>query len=290
MGWKKGEGMDNDSQNNLSALKEIRDSVLMLSIGNAYLCEELFLKKIGRRIDVNVEKLKNDISALKKRYPGKFVTEVDTDEILKGIHGTAQRLQKPDKETEEKCTIGKLGQEMEASVNILTTAISTVRTQVEGDSLTYTRKDSVIKTVGSVKSIGSSIGSVFALFLKILFCLIVISILPLSYLFFTMDKEENLLKEIANKEQYIQSQQGILSKFEAEKMQISQEIETMKEKDLSREEKIEMIDLDVKIHKIDEECNKVEVDISLYENEIRDNRRKIKEIKEKSFIRRLLRQ
>ena len=282
--------MDNDPQKNLSALNEIRASVLMLSIGNAYLCEEPFLKKIGRRIDVNVEKLKTDISSLKKKCPGKFATEVDTDEILKEIHGTAQRLQEPDKEIEEKCTVGALGQELEANIHTLAEAIKTVKIQVEGKSLTYTRKDSVFKTVGSVKNIGSSIGSAFALFLKILFCLIVISVLPLSYLFFTMDKEEHLLKEIANNEQYIQSQQGILSTLDAEKMQISQEIEKMKQKDLSRQEKIEMMDLDMKIHKVDEKRGKVEIDISIHEKEIQDNRKKIVEIKEKSFIRRLLRQ
>ncbi|MBW1888101.1 MAG: hypothetical protein JRI52_07100, partial [Deltaproteobacteria bacterium] len=52
---------DSDPQNVIRALNEIRDNALMLSLANAYFCDEPFLKKIGRTIDSNVEKLKGDI-------------------------------------------------------------------------------------------------------------------------------------------------------------------------------------------------------------------------------------
>ena len=286
--------MDSGSQYNLAALKEIRDSVLILSLGNAYLCEEPFLKKIGNTIDVNLEKLKSDISSLKKRFPGKFADEVDTDEIIKKIQDTAKSLQEPDKEIDEKCTMGELGQELETSVNTLADAIKKIKVQVEGDALTYTKKDSALQAVGGLKEIGISVGGAFTYLFKILICLIILSVLVFSYLFITVEKEGGFLKEIAESEALIQSKKEILSKLDEEKNQISQEIEQIKmkekKKELNRQDKIDIMDLEMKSDKVDEEIHKVGGEVDLHEKKIMGNREKIEEIKKKSFVERLLRQ
>ena len=282
--------MGSNPQNNFDALNKIRDGALMLSLGNAYLCEEPFFIKTGILIDSNIEKVKSGILSLKKKFPGKFVQEVDTDEILEELHNIAQRLQNPDKEISEKCTVGVLGQELETSVNTLARAINTIRSQVEGSSPVYTKTESIINIFGWLKPVGVLATSSFRLIIKLLILSILVAILPFLFLFLTMEKEENLLKEIAQSEVYIKSQYEIIISLDDEKNQISQEIESMEQEAQNREDKIEIIELNDRIYKINENQNKIEVEISLYEKKIEDNRKKIEDVKKKSFIKRLLRQ
>jgi len=76
-----------------AALHDIRDKAILLSLGKAFLCEEVFLMKIGHSIDESLEHLREDILSLKMRFVGKFVEEVDTDSILDDLHSQASFLQ-----------------------------------------------------------------------------------------------------------------------------------------------------------------------------------------------------
>lgn len=279
---------DFDPQNVIRALNEIRDNALMLSLANAYFCEEPFLKKIGRAIESNVEKLKGDIYSLKKSFPGKFMDEIDTDEIIKEIHRTAQSLQNPDQDINEKCIVGSLGRELEDHIKSLSNAVNAIKSQVEGRGLTYTKKDS---TVGIFAQIRDSLGSSFFLGLKIFLCLLVLSLLSFFYLFLTMENRENLLKEIGESEAHIKSLQQIVSQLDLKNNEISERIQSLERGgDPSRKERIERIDLELKIQKNLDERLKSQAKIEMHDKKILENRKKIEEIEKSSFFKRLLRQ
>jgi len=189
------------------------------------------LKKIGRTIDSNVEKLKGDIYSLKKRFPGKFVDEIDTDEIIKEIHRTAQSLQNPDQDINERCTVGSLGRELEDRIKSLSNAVNAIRIQVEGRGLTYTKKDSAL---GIFVNIKDSLGASFFLGLKIFLCLLVLSLLSFFYLFLTMENKEDLLKGIGKSEAHIKSQQEIVSQLDLKNKEFSERIKSLEKGDPSR--------------------------------------------------------
>ena len=259
----------------------------MLSLANAYFCEEPFLKKIGRAIDSNVEKLKGDIYSLKKSFPGKFVDEIDTDEIIKEIHRTAQSLQNPDQDINERCTVGSLGRELEDHIKSLSNAVNAIRIQVEGGGVTYTKKDSVL---GIFVNIKDSLGASFFLGLKILLCLLVVSFLSFLYLFVTMETEEDLLREIGKSEAVIRSQQEIISQLDLKNKEFSQRIKSLEKGDPSRQERIEIMDLELQIQKILDERLKVQAEIEIHDKKILESRGKIEKIKKTPLFKRLLRQ
>lgn len=278
---------DPDPQNVIRALNEIRDNVLMLSLANAYFCEEPFLKKIGRAIDSNVEKLKGDIYSLKKSFPGKFVDEIDTDEIIKEIHRTAQSLQNPDQDINERCAVGSLGRELEDRIKSLSNAVNAIRIQVEGRGLTYTKKDSAL---GIFVNIKDSLGASFFLGLKIFLCLLVLSLLSFFYLLLTMENKEDLLKEIGKSEAHIKSQQEIVSQLDLKNKESSERIKSLDKVDPSRQERIEIMHLELKIQKNLNERFKVQAKIGIHDKKILENRKKIEDIEKSSFFKRLLRQ
>ena len=91
-------------------LHGIRDMAILLNMANIHLCEEVYLKKVGLSIDNHLKELRSDISSLKKKFPGKFVKEVDTDQVIENFQGIVQRLQEPDKEILKKRPTGALRQ------------------------------------------------------------------------------------------------------------------------------------------------------------------------------------
>ena len=68
----------NNSLYSIDSLCALKDNALLLMMANEYLCEEKILIKIGQSIELNLQRLKDDISLIKKEFPGKFVSEVDT--------------------------------------------------------------------------------------------------------------------------------------------------------------------------------------------------------------------
>jgi hypothetical protein len=54
------------AQDSEKALKDIKDSAVMLSLASEYLCEDPFLEKIGADIEKNIEIIKKHVEGLKE--------------------------------------------------------------------------------------------------------------------------------------------------------------------------------------------------------------------------------
>ncbi len=282
--------MERRAKVHFTSLKEIRDRAYLLSLGHEYLCDEPFLKKTGLLIDSNVGKLRGDISSLKRRFPGKFEGDSKTDDLLDHINDIARDLQRPDKKINEKCTGGALGRELEQRVRDLGENIEEIRVHVEGRTAVYTKVEAVLGLFGRLKPAVRAVATSSSLTVKLLAVVIIASLAPFSYLLLTMETEKDLLQEISRIEIRLQSEQETLAKLVAEKAEISRQIETMRNEDMSRKAKIEVMDLSVKVHKLDGELQQVQIEIDAHETEMEARQRRLEEIRSKPFLKRLLRQ
>ena len=270
-----------------AALHEIRDKAILLSLGKAFLCEEVFLMKIGHAIDEAIENLREDILSLKMRFVGKFVEDVDTDSILDDLHSQAQFLQNPDRRVTDKCTVGTLGAELEETVGVLTQAIKTVKGKVEGEIEEYTTKEAVAK---GAKTAGSLVSRLVSLVVKLVILLFVLALGPAIYLGVTMDREGSLQEQIAESKAFIQSQKTQIASLNKERDELAARAESSQRDDLRREQKLEIMDLSVKVHTLDQRVHKAEADITEHERLIRLNQQKLEQVKSKPFLQRYLRQ
>lgn len=281
--------MDGKKPNYLKGLREIRNGAHLLSLANAYLCEEPFLKKIGASIHAQIEGIQVGISALKKKFPGKFAHDIDTEEILEEIRRISQNLQNPDQTVQEKCTVGELGHELEDRLQKLSSTIGSIRDQVEGAGLTYTKKDSFLNLFGGLRHSGGRAASGLGTLLKVFAGLLVLLAIAVAVLFFTMEKEKDLLGNIAAKKAHIRSQEEIIEELDREKQQLMQEVRAMEKSDLSRQEKLAILELEMEVRALEERRQQAEVQIHTHEAEIDRQEEKIAQMKRKSLIRRLLR-
>ena len=271
------------------ALHEIRDRTLMLSLGNAFLCEEVFLKKAGSAIEAQVENLRQEILALKMRFPGKFSTEIDTESFIEAMQAHAQRLQNPNKGLTDKCTIGALGRELEESLDGLTFAIRKIKRKVEGETPAYTAKDSVLGVLGKAKTPASMATRLVSVAVKTVVILLLLSLGPLAYLVVTMDREGALLKEIRESQAYIENQKDLIVSAQQEREALSQKIQALQGDNVPRETRLEIMEMNVKIHSLDQARHRAEADITDHENRIKDRQRRVEVVREKPFLDRLLR-
>jgi hypothetical protein len=276
--------------NRLSALQEIRDRAYLLSLGNAYLCEDVFLRKIGTEIVSMVKTLSEEIIAIKKRFPGKFADDVDTEALLKELNSRATKLQNPDSAMNDKCAAGDLGREFEQTVQDLTREIKSITAKVEGNLPEYTKKDAVIAVLGKAKAPASIVASSFVrLIFKVIAFLLILAMGPFVYLLVTMEREPALLDDVRKNEALIRSQREIIASLEKEKSVINRQIEELRRKEEDREDKIAIMDLNVRVHGLDDKQSKSEVEIANLEEKIEEDKAKVEEIQKKPFIQRLLR-
>ena len=270
-----------------AALHEIRDKAILLSLGKAFLCEEVFLVKIGHAIDESLEHLREDILSLKMRFVGKFVEDVDTDSILDDLHSQAGFLQAPDRRVTDKCTVGTLGAELEETVGVLTQAIRTIKGKVEGEVEEYTKKEAVVK---GAKTASSLVSSVVSLVIKLVVLLFLLALGPAIYLGVTMDREGSLQNQIAENKATIQSKRAQIESLRKERDELSGRIESSQGDNLSRQQKLEIMDLNVKVHALDQRVHKAEAEITEHERLVKLSQQKIEEMKTKPFLQRYLRQ
>jgi hypothetical protein len=282
--------MDSNLPNQFRGLREIRNGVLLLSLGNTYLCEAPFLKKIGKTIHTQIDGIKGDILALKDQFPGKFVDEIDAEMTLEEINAISLRLQNPDQELNEKCTIGELGTELETHLEKLTATIGAIRDQVEGAGLSYTRKDFFRNIFGGARQPGGRAFTAARRVFKLMVVFLALCVVAFFSLYFTMEDEEDLRGKIAAHEAHIRSQQEIMSGLDREMQQLTEETAALDRDDVSRQERLERIELNVQIHDLEQRRQKVQLLVQVQLDEIRKHRKEIKEMKKKSFLQRLLRQ
>ncbi len=280
----------NTDQDPHRALGEIRDRIVMVNIASDYICEDIFLKKIGFTIENNIEILKEYAEYLRKEFVGKPLDEVELSHDLEKVTSIAQDMQKPDKELCAKCVQGELGKELTDSLTLLTRGINTLRDRMEGGSLSYSRVDSFLAVFSRLGWIAGPISKVFRSVYKIVLLLLIVCLAVFAFLYFTMETEQDLLKKIEQYEADIQSEQTVLAPLDNEMKQIKAKSEQLARELLNRNSKIEVMDLNVQFYSLAEKREKIELRLEALEKLLEQDKRRLEDLKKKSFLERLLRQ
>lgn len=278
--------MDAEQDNASSALGKIRDTGLLLSLATAYLCEAPFLRRFGREMALNVEKLGGEIDLLRKQFPGRFLQEVNTDDLLSRLNRHAEQMQNPDQQTMTRCGQGELGRALEADVSALLTAVHAVRAQVEGKPVAYGRKEAFSAVL---ESGAPALSGFVRRILKGFVLLVLVAALAFGYLFFTMQKEAPLVEDMKGMESQLHSQEKILAQLEREKAALNEKMRVFEGRALSAGEKIQLLELGVQIRGVEAKQRDLETDIAARSRRLRNQQEKIEKMQSKSFLERLLR-
>jgi hypothetical protein len=276
------------NQADFYSLRNIRDNFLLISIGHEYLAENVYLTKFGKEIKKSLAHLRDDIKFLKKEFPGKFTSEVNTDVILKSFDRTAENMLSGGDSVISECKSGKLGESLGTDIKKITEAIEKIWNQVKGTDVKYTKGEQISGFLGRLNLLSGAVKLISGVF-KIIFLALIILLAGFSYLFFTMEREAPLLKKNREIMSVIQDKKVLLKEKEDTKKEAQARLKSLSSRSLLREDKIAILDLETKIQVCNNEINIIEGQIESENQQMDENNKRIEKIKAKSFIDRLLR-
>lgn len=277
------------AQDSEKALKEIKDSAVMLSVATEYLCEDPFLKKIGANIEKNIEIVENHVEDLKKQFVGKPITEVDLKKPLDRVTRFAGRLQKASDGTRQKCTHGELGKELDEKVKSLVSEINSLKERIEGRSVSYTTVDSALGFLGRFKFIVRSLAVTSKFTLRISALFVIVCLMIFLYLLITMETEKVPLERVEQSRALILEKQADLVRLKAELKPLREKIEIARKDEMSRQEEIMLMDLSLKAHKLAEDQLNTLIEVDIEEKALKEKLKELEAVQRKSFLERLLR-
>ena len=87
----------------------------------------------------------------------------------------------------------------------------------------------------------------------------------------------------------MEAQIKLIARLEAERTQMSEKLDSIPGGELNREQKVEVINLNMQVHKLDERVHSAEVQIDVHKKKIKEMEKNIADIRAKTFVQRLLR-
>ena len=270
-------------------IKAIHDIAIILTGADEFVCERRMLKRFSRNIEENLEKLENNIALLKKKFPGKFPETLEPDTSLSKIRDLAITLKGDNADTEAKCRSGELGNELILRATELKAVTKDILDALKGKISRYTIIDKLAGYGGRIKSFLLRFSPLVSNTGRIVLAAILVIIFSFVYLSYTMESEDVVLKSIKNDLSYIEKQRDILEKQRQEYNKISEKIKSFNQAEMSREDKIEWLNLSIKERKSRALIEQIMLSIEMREKKIAEKNKKVEEIRKKSFFQKLLR-
>ncbi len=151
-------------------------------------------------------------------------------------------------------------------------------------SVSYSTSDSFFSTLGSLKEFLLHSALVQFAF-KAFILLFISSIIGISYLYFTMENESSLLKQVNNIKNQLQSKREDIHQIDAEIQRLFSEKEISFKKNDSE---IAMMELDLKISELEETQGKIQVEINNQNKNLENCQIRLEVIKRTSLFERIL--
>ncbi len=269
------------------ALMEIRDRAVMLYLAGAYLCESPLLRKLGFNIEQNVEALVAYVAEINEEKTTAHSTNVDSD--LERMAHVAELLQTGNEEIRRKCGKGQLGKELCDQVAVLGQRIKAMRGGGESPPLTYGKMGSVEDFFDRLRSSLRFVSASLRVFLKTLGVLFALCLVLFLILFFTMESEKDLLKEVKQQKALILEKGEVLSTLNKALREAKGKIARMGPQELSRQEEVRLMDLKLKIYKLEENKATLKNEMEDLQKTLAHKEKDLQEFRGKSFMENLLR-
>ena len=271
------------------ALREIKDTSLLLSIAGEYLCEEAFLKKMGFVLNHNIEVLEKHVKDLRAQFVGKPVREIELGPRLENINRIADLFQEVDDGIKQRCVEGELGRELSEKYASLTAGIHQLREMSEGTAVTYTKADSMKGFFGRLRFLLVSLMVTYKIASWVVGILVLVGLSTFSYLYLTMEKEEDVIQDIKRNDRVIEEKISRTAQIQEHLKTMQKKMSRLeKKKALSRQEEVALMELNLKTYKLADEQNQAEILIDLAKEEKEKHVERLMEMREKSFLERLI--
>ena len=278
-----------DIQKIKDKIRPIQDIAILLTGAREFVCEKRMLRSFSVELESNLVKLENSITAAKKKFAEKPNEIQKLDSRFSEIRDINRKLKSNDTDLVDKCLSGNIGSKLADIVSELKNMVNTMEKSLQVKNQKYTITDWAVQHSIGLKSFIANLAPLIYKIVKIILAAAIFVIALSVFLFFTMESKNDLIDDIKIDRVYLKGKLTELEGQRNEWKKITDKIESIKKKLSTRQDKIEVLDLTVKKGKIQESMEKTLLSIESREKKLLEERRKLKEINEKSFFQRLFR-
>lgn len=279
-----------DLENIENTLRQIQNIGIMLDGASEYVCEDGVLKRFSKYLETYTKTLETDVRTLKKRFPGRFPNTPRVDSSLSRIRDISKSMRggkKPDAEAE--CRAGRLGHELTAEIVELRGGVQDIWDTVSGKVKRYTVAERIAGQGGKVTAAFYYLSPFAPIPRKIILAVIILVLIGFGGLYFTMESETALVQGIKDDMAHLETNKEELAGKMQEYEKTAAEIKMLEKKNLSRKDKIRLLNLSVEEGKLSEFIEKTKVLIEKRERELEIKKGRLEELRSKSFFQKLLR-
>ncbi len=157
-------------------------------------------------------------------------------------------------------------------------------TPTEGEAITYRLTDNILSTLSNFKEFIVQ-SSAFGYLFKLVGLFSITLLMALSYLFFTMESNTDIMRQINEVKARIQANQETLYQIDEE----IQQLYTTKEDSIRQNDsQVKILELDLKISELQEKQENIRTQTEIHQKALEECQIRLEEIKRKSFFKRLL--
>lgn len=271
------------------ALSECKDWIILLDMAGEYLCAKAFLQKMASAIEGMSDALKNWSQELKERFVGKPMHDIDMAEPFQALKVFSESLMEAGEKLEDRCRQGKVARQLEEKVQFVKERLGSLQDRVEGEAAPYTAGDSLGRIFGKLRIVIHGFVTTYKVATRVIFILLLVCLICFFTLFITMEKEEDVLKEIHQIQNIIQSKKAELAGIKSRIEEIRSKTLDMESTFETREDKISILELNLRSHKLVDLKENLQTKVALQKKILEENKQKLERMKQKSLIARLLR-
>jgi hypothetical protein len=279
---------DAEQQDMERAIRAIQDIAVMLTGAPEFVCEQRMLKRYSSDIEKNLNTLETCLPRLKGSFPGKFPEALNPDSSLMKLKEIAASMKADDSAIEATCRAGKLGDELFLGVKELKAALRDISSTLAGKVVsTYSLADRITDLGGRFNPPFAGISALISTIGKISIAVVIALILSFAYLYVTMESEDVLVANINTVVTSVQAQKDTLAKQKKEYEQLTATIARLKNKKLTRDEKIQLLNLSTESQRMKEHISEGVLLLEEREKQLAEKKKDLEELQKKSFIQKL---
>jgi len=274
-----------------SELCQIKDYAVLMEIAGSYLCEETVLRKMADDIESNLEGLKDYVYRVRRRFVGRPLHEIGIEGSYDNIAEIARGLKHPDEAAKERFRQGEFGVALMDATRQMSAAIEELVERVQGKTDKYRKKDLLIQIYERVKYLTSTVTTTYKVLTRIVLAVLAACLIGFVILLSTMETEKDILAHVADVKTTIQKKEDALARLVEQIARTRQEARSIENRvdELTREDKIKLIQIKLKEHNLDQKREKVQFELNAQKRVLDQDMKRLEELRNKSFIKRLLR-
>jgi hypothetical protein len=271
------------------AFGAFKDWLILLDMAGEYLCGATFLEKMSTAIKEAADVLKNRAQELKGRFVGKPMHEIDMTSSFQELELFCDRLRETEGKLEDRCRQGKIARELEERVRALKEGLGILQDRVEGETDPYTAKDSLKGFLEKLKVPLRGFVRTYKVATRLIGMLFLAGLISFFALYFTMEKAGDVERDIRRIEHTILVKEAKLADIRNRIAEIQSKAMKTRSSFVSRDEKISLLEQNLKVHKLNDEKEKLQSEVDQQKEVLNQGREKLQRLRSKSFLASLLR-